>query len=179
VGLALSLLEAPLRIQVLASQINSGAWVRNGYGLMQAASIYATQVRVRRCPSPRYGPTLSVHLWQVEAEGLLNADVAMLQVVATLLRYGLPEPTTDMLVPILLHRFALSRYFDWASTAQQGDGSDRLEGKHKQGLAEDFLRLAINLINDRTIVGPPLPPAADKSWKDEHHRVHMEDFIIR
>ncbi len=44
-GYALSLLEAPLRIQVLASQASSGAWVRNGYGLIQASSVYTTQVR--------------------------------------------------------------------------------------------------------------------------------------
>ncbi|ELR21354.1 zinc finger in N-recognin protein [Acanthamoeba castellanii str. Neff] len=154
VGYALSLLEDPLRIQVLGSQASSGAWVRNGYGLIQASSVYTTQV---------------------EAEGMMNADVAALQVAATLLRHGLPEQEADLLVPALLHRFTLSRYFDWAAP----EADDGLEAKHKQALAENFLRLAINLLNDRTVVGPPRPPATDEGWKDEHHRLHMQDLIVR
>jgi hypothetical protein len=53
VGYALSLLEDPLRIQVLASQASSGAWVRNGYGLIQASSVYTTQVHAQSTHADR------------------------------------------------------------------------------------------------------------------------------
>ncbi len=60
-GYALSLLEDPLRIQVLASQASSGAWVRNGYGLIQASSVYTTQVHTRTHAHARTPPHTTAH----------------------------------------------------------------------------------------------------------------------
>lgn len=111
---ALMLAEAPLRIQVLVSQINSGAWVRNGYGLLQAASVYTTQVS---CIGELhiFVKQADVRLPQVEAEGMLNADIAALQIAATLFATSASRVHTDHFLALVLDRFRLSYYFNWAT----------------------------------------------------------------
>lgn len=115
-GFALSLAEAPAQIQALVSQITSGAWVRNGYGLLQAAAIYLTQAN--NSLSPWYAmiqiiTTLPRHS-QVEAEGMFDADLAVLQLSATLTANANSESRADYLLSLLLHRFTLTHTFDWA-----------------------------------------------------------------
>lgn len=47
---------------------------------------------------------------QVDVEGMLNADIATLQIVATLLAHA---SQTDHLLALVLHRFTLSDAFNW------------------------------------------------------------------
>jgi len=128
---------------------------------------------------------------------MLNVDIATLQVAATLLHHANHHDDTyaDALMPILIHRFTLSHYFDWVAhtvrphpplndmttlmAIKTEDGPGSLEPKHKQALAENLLRLVISILNDRAVVGMPLPPATNENWKEEHHHLHMKSFIFR
>lgn len=185
------------RAQVLAGQVRSNLWVRNGQAMAHKVSLLHENVQTFE---------------------LFDFDVALMQSCATLCHSiasaGVPH-YYDFFATTIVHRFGLHDFFNWTSSGQEGGDSiiDRLShffelkrgrtGSHaaagddeaasddeaqfgwmnkvprqqKLALAEQCLRLLIIIANERGVIGS-LPSSNDAFPRlSDHDALHRREGV--